>query len=478
MRALQQANRLFLLVRLRPFDTSTVGGRSKERYRRVALTTLSACLAKVIVALTLLVSVPLTLSYLGPERYGLWMTVGSLIAILSFSDFGIGNGLVNAVAEANGKDDRELARRYVSSAFFMLSSVSLLLLIVFGIVYPWVPWYRLFNVHTAVAIAESGPAMAVFFGCFLVSLPLGIVNRIQSGYQQGFANNLWMALGSLLGLGAVVTTCRLRAGLPWLVLAMTGAPALATLLNGCVVFGVQRPWLLPSWRHGDFEAGRKLFRLGMMFFVLQVANALAFSSDNIVVAQVLGPNAVTQYSVPARMFSTITMLIYTALASLWPAYGEALARQEFDWIRRTLRRSIAVGLAIAIPANLFLVLFASRLLHFWVGNKVAPTFLLLAGFASWGIVTAISNPLNTFFNGTSEVKFLVVLAVLAAPTNLALSVFLTRHLGVPGPVWGSVISNTVVVLVPCAIFVPRLLRSRTLSVTETLRNLYRVKVKE
>jgi O-antigen/teichoic acid export membrane protein len=476
MRALPEAKRLILLFRLHPFDTSTVAGRSMERYRRVVLTTMSACLAKVIVALTLLVSVPLTLSYLGPERYGLWMTVGSFIAILSFSDFGIGNGLVNAVSEANGKDDQELARRYVSSAFFMLSGVSLLLLIIFAVVYRWVPWYRLFNVHSATAIAESGPAMAIFFGCFLVNIPLGTVNRIQSGYQQGFANNLWMALGSLLALGAVVLACKLRAGRPWLVLAMTGAPALATLLNACVVFGVQRPWLLPSLRYADFGAGGKLFRLGMMFFVLQIANALAFSSDNIVVAQILGPSAVTQYSVPARMFSIITMLIYTALASLWPAYGEALARQEFDWIRRTLRRSIGVGLAIAIPANLFLVLFASKLLHFWVGSKVAPTFLLLTGFALWGIVTAINNPLNTFFNGMSEVKFLVILSVLAAPTNLALSIFLTRHLGIPGPVWGSVISNTIIVLLPCAIFVPRLLRSRTLSVTETFRNLYRVKV--
>jgi O-antigen/teichoic acid export membrane protein len=476
MRSFSQAKRLLLLLRLHPFDTSTVAGRSIERYRRVVLTTLSACLAKVIVALTLLVSVPLTLSYLGPERYGLWMTVGSIIAILSFSDFGIGNGLVNAVSEANGKDDRGLAQRYVSSAFFMLSCVSLLLLIIFGIAYPWVPWSRLFNVHSAVAMAESGPAMAVFFGCFLVNLPLGVVNRIQSGYQQGFANNLWMALGSLFGFGAVVLACKLRAGLPWLVLAMTGAPALAMLLNAVVVFRVQRPWLVPLPRHGDFEAGRRLFQLGIMFFILQVANALAYSSDNIVVAQILGPSAVTQYSVPARMFGIISMLIYTVMASLWPAYGEALARQEFDWIRRTLQRSIALGLAIAVPANLLLVLFASTLLHFWVGNKVAPTFLLLTGFALWGIVTAIINPLTTFFNGTSEVRFLVILAALAAPTNLALSVFLTRHLGVPGPVWGSVISNTLVVLVPCAIFVPRLLRSRTLSVTETFRNLYRVKV--
>jgi O-antigen/teichoic acid export membrane protein len=459
MHPFPQLKRLLLLFRLHPFDRSTIEGRSSERYRRVALTTLSAGMARTIGALTSLVSVPLTLSYLGPERYGLWMTVGSVVTILSFSDFGIGNGLVNAVSEANGKEDRELARRYISSAFFMLAGVSFFLSIILGLVYQWLPWSRFFNVHSALAAAEAGPAIAVFFGCFLLSIPLGIINRIQVGYQQGFANNLWTCLGSLFALGAVVLACKLRAGLPWLILAMTGAPVLATLLNAAVLFGAQRSWLLPSWRYADLKAARAIFRLGMMFFVLQVAVVVAFSSDNIVVARILGPDAVTQYSVTAKMFSIITILIAAVLAPLWPAYGEALARGELDWIRRTLKRSIALGLTIAIPANLLLVLFASRLLHLWVGTKVAPTLLLLTGFASWGAINAISAPLATFFNGTGAVKFEVILAVLAAPTNLLFSVFLTRHIGVPGPIWGSVISHTVVVLVPCALFVPRLMRS-------------------
>ncbi len=117
---LARINRLLRLLRLKQFDVSTEQGRSSERYRRVALTTASAGLTKLATALILFVSVPLTLSYLGPERYGLWMTIGSVVTLLSFSDFGIGNGLVNAISEAHGKQDRELAREYVSSAFFML----------------------------------------------------------------------------------------------------------------------------------------------------------------------------------------------------------------------------------------------------------------------------------------------------------------------------------------------------------------------
>ena len=454
-----QIKRLSCLFRVKPFDVSTEHGRSSERYRRAALTMLSAGLAKFATVLTLLVSVPLTLSYLGSERYGLWMTIGSVITLLSFSDLGIGNGLVNAISEANGKDDRELARQYVSSAFFMLTGVSSLLLIAFTIVYPWFPWQRLFNVHSAMAIAEAGPAMAVFFICFLVNIPLGIVNRIQVGYQEGFAYNLWTALGSLLALGVIVLACKLRAGLPWLVLAMTGTPVLATLLNAVVLFGAQRPWLLPSWRFSARDAGRKIFRVGMMFFVLQIAAAVGFSSDNIVIAQILGPDAVTQYSVPAKLFNVVTMLIVTILSPLWPAYGEALERREFGWIRKTLKRSIVLGLAIAVPSYAILLPFTNQVLHLWVGNNIAPPILLLSGLALWGVLNAIGNPLSYFLMGASVIKLQVVLATIMAITNIILSVFLTYHLGVSGPVWGTVISYSLISLLPCAIFIPKLLNS-------------------
>src|ERR1035438_2273421 len=102
---LRRLLQLRLLLRFTAFDTSSEAGRSKERYRRVALTTLTSVGARGIGTLMALVSVPLTLGYLGKERYGLWMTISSIVAMLSFADFGMGNGLLNAVAVANGKND-------------------------------------------------------------------------------------------------------------------------------------------------------------------------------------------------------------------------------------------------------------------------------------------------------------------------------------------------------------------------------------
>src|SRR5215203_1127934 len=93
------------VMRLRPFDGSTPEGRSKERYRRAVLTTLALATAQGIMTLSSFIWIPLVVGYLGSERSGLLLTIVSLTTILQFADLGIGNGLLNALSEANGRDD-------------------------------------------------------------------------------------------------------------------------------------------------------------------------------------------------------------------------------------------------------------------------------------------------------------------------------------------------------------------------------------
>ena len=52
--------------------------------------------------LTAFLAVPLTIGYLGRERYGMWMTMSSLLTMLVIVDLGISDGLVNPLAEAVG----------------------------------------------------------------------------------------------------------------------------------------------------------------------------------------------------------------------------------------------------------------------------------------------------------------------------------------------------------------------------------------
>ena len=209
---LDRARGLKGVLRFKPFDTSTEKGRSQERYRRAAWTTFTSILAKGVTALVSLITVRLTIGYLGTERYGLWMTITSVVSMLMFADFGIGNGLLNAITDARGRDDVESVRKYVSSAFFVLLGIAVFLLGLFTVAYPFIAWARVFNVSSTVASRESGPAVFVFMVCFLLNLPLDVVQRVQTGHQEGYATNFWTVAGSLASLSCLLVVMHGKGG--------------------------------------------------------------------------------------------------------------------------------------------------------------------------------------------------------------------------------------------------------------------------
>lgn len=448
-------NRVCSLLRLRPFDVSTKEGRSQERYRRVLLTALSSAAARGTRVLTILVSVPLTLGYLGEERYGLWMTISSVIALLGFADLGIGNGLLNEIADAHGKDDREAARRAVSSAFFMLLGITLALAGGLAVVYPFVPWPRVFNVSSAAASAEAGPAVAVFAACFLVNIPLATASKVRMGFQEGYVDSLWQGAGNLVGLAGVIMVVYLKLGLPWLVFAMAGPPAAANLINSLVLYGINRPWLRPRVHGIEKTAALRILRLGAMFFALQLAIAVGYQSDNIIIAHILGPDQVARYDVPLKLFTIAPMFMGFFLAPLWPAFGEAIARRDIAWVHKALFQAIAGSFLLTIPVAVVLLIWGVPIAHFWVGPRVTPSLALRLGFAVWILQNCLNGPFAMFLNGANALRFQVACATLMGLSNLALSIILVKAIGLPGAIYSTVCAFALFRVIPSAFYIRR-----------------------
>ena len=65
--------------------------RSKEVVHNVMLATLM----KVVSVVASLLIVPMTISYINPARYGIWLTLSSIIGWVNFFDLGLGNGFRN-----------------------------------------------------------------------------------------------------------------------------------------------------------------------------------------------------------------------------------------------------------------------------------------------------------------------------------------------------------------------------------------------
>lgn len=445
-----------LLLRFRPFDTSTEAGRSNERLRRAAMTTVSAGGARIVAVLASLVTVPFTYRYLGSERYGLWMVLISIIGMMSFADLGIGNGLVNAVSEAYGKDDQRLAREYVTSALVLMVAIAVVLTVVAGVSYPFLPWMRLFNLKSAPVAAEGARAFLVLFAWFVISIPLGVISRAQAGLQQGYFPQVVAALGSVLTLLALLVVVAFHGSLAWLVLGSTIGAVAATSLNGWVLFR-EHPWLFPSWDSYRFSSAKKILKLGLMFFVLQCAVAVSYTSDNIVIAQVLGVAAVAAYAVPQKLFSPVSTVVQMAVNPLWPAYGEAIARGDVTWVRRVFRVSLTLTLSVTVPICALLAITGSYLLRFFMGKSLMVSMSLLIVLAVWGVVNALSMVTSVLLNGAGVLKPQTVLAVFVSLSNLTLSILLTRWAGVMGVCLGSIIAQILITFPTYFVLIKKLL---------------------
>ena len=436
----------------------TQAARASERNRRALLSSMSGLALRGSSFLVVVVTVPLTLHYLGAVRFGLWMTIASIITLLGATDLGIGNGVLNNVSRAFGRGDRQAARQYVSSGFLALASVALLLIAAFVAIYPVVPWARIYNVASySDAAAEAGPATAAFFFCFCLALPIGLVGQVRSAYQEGFVQSIFSGAGNALSLVLVIGAVLARLGLAGLVLAMSLGPILAAIANAAVLFGWQRRWLMPSHRAVTRSAVRSVLGVGLAFLVLQAAYAVGFSSDRFVAAIVVGPVSVAEYAVVYRLFSIPAGLAAIAMMPLWPAHAEATSRRDTEWSRQALRRSLRLAIVATVPLAIALTLVGPLIVSAWTGGSLDPSPLLYASLGAFTVVFAIASAYAMLFNGAQALRFQIVTMTSMAAINICVSVFLASRIGVSGVAIGSVVSIVFLLILPDAFYAPRLL---------------------
>jgi O-antigen/teichoic acid export membrane protein len=419
-----------------------------------------AVVARAVSLATLLVSVPLALGYLGPERYALWMALSSVFALVATADLGVGSGLVTAVAERDGRGDVAGIRSLLASGLFLTGLLGAMLLLSFLAARDLLAWNRLLGLGGGDLQAEADGAALAFVACVALSLPAGVVARVQSGLQAGYVGEAFGILGAVLGLAGLVTAVQARLGLSALVVAVAGAPALAGWLNTAWILAAWRPDLRPRWTDVGRPAVLRLLRTGGLYMVVQVSAAAAFSLDSALAARLLGPAAVTQHAVASRLFLVVLVGLNVATTPLWPAYAEALAGRDLRWVRRMLARSCLLAVAGAgVPAAL-LVVAGPTLLRLWVGARVSVGADLLVALACWTAVLAGGGALSAFLNGVGALRFLATSAACLAAVKLGLSVALARPLGVAGLVWATVAAYLVTAALPGWLFARRFFARR------------------
>ena len=350
-----------------------------------------------------LVFVPLILGYLDAERYGIWLTLSSIIAWFSFFDIGLGNGLRNRFAEAIAAGDHELAKTYVSTTYAILGVVFLFVLILFNIVNPFLNWQIILNT-TAVGGRELSIIALIVFIFFILRFFFNLIGTILMADQRPAINNAFGPIGNVGALIIIfILTKTTEGSLILLSMVLSIVPVIVLIIATFYFFKKDYNKYKPEFKYIDFSKSKDLLGLGFKFFYFQIAALIFFSTTNFLIAQFENQESVAAYNIAYKYFFTVIMIYSIILMPFWSAVTEAYAKRDFAWLKRSIKKLNLLSVAMA-GILVTLLLISNFVYDIWVGDKINIPFKLSFIIMIYTFIQLFVAPYSTFINGYGKLK--------------------------------------------------------------------------
>lgn len=422
-----------MVLRLRPFDITSEVGRSKERYRLIVLSSASSLAVKLITSLIGLVTVPLTINYLGKEQFGLWMVVSSLVVWLQLADFGVVNGLTNALAEAHGRDDTEAANSYISTAFTATFFIALFCLPLMILLALWLPWEDALNLYDPNLVQLASRCFLVTGVAFVLSLPLSVISRVYIAYQLGYVTNASQVVSSLCSLAGLLASISLKLSMPWLVLLVSLGPVLGNIISLLVVKKFL-PWFSLRRLLVSRMALQRVAHSSVPLFVFQIGSLLVNQLVNVVIARVGTLNMVADYNILLKIYMLIFAMGVSFSAPFYPAIREAYERREIKWVMSSIYRVVTIRLGVLVVPAILLLFVGDGLIEIWIHQPLGERFGLygwLAFLASL-LLVATSSTLSEVLTSLDDIWSQIKLVFVSAFIVLSGMYYLIPSIGLSG----------------------------------------------
>ena len=421
------------------------GASLSPRTKRLLSTAAASYLARFGAVVTLLLTIPLARSTMTPDRFGLWMMLGSLLGFFAFADLGTGNGVLKRFSDAIHRDNHGEAGRVMLAGYACAVGSGLLLCIAWGL---WIALAADPLIFAGTVAAgdrvEAQRGFTAFVLLFAVNLPLQLAQKFQLARQDGHWVGLTQLACSMASLIALPLALSNQASLPQLLLCTLGLQAAIQGLSS-VVWLAHRGWIqqLTTVKF-DFNTVASLYKTGMLFFVLQLSAGFAFQSDAFVITQLLGPAAYGDFAAIQRVFLSMSTLVGAALLGLWPAFGEAISRGDLAWARKTYLRSLWTGLLVMGSLCLLVTLSMPLIARHWLGMHTPPTLWLPVVLSVWTVLDTLGQITGSLLNGAGILRAQVLFAIVMAGSAFAAKWLLVPELGALGATSATILAYCVV----------------------------------
>lgn len=388
-----------------------------------------------------LLLVPLTLNYVDSETYGIWLALSSMIAWISFFDIGINNGLKNKLTIALAQKNYELGQKYVSTTYAILSLIFIPLMIILLGIAPLIDWKALLNLPD-IPINELLISVCIVITYFCINFILSTINVVILAEQRPADAALRTFIQQVVSLIIIyILTLTTHGNLTILCLAFCFSPLLVVSLFNITLFKGRFKKISPKIQAIDFKVAPDLMKLGIQFFIIQVAGVIQYQMINFFILRFYGANEVTSYNISFKYFNILTMIWTIFTTPLWAAVADAIAKNEWDWIQNIQKKYLKAFLFIIIT-GLIMLLLSKHIYLFWIGDKIEISYHLSFWIMLYNLIMMFGSIFVSIINGSGQLKVQTYASIISPFIFLgSCGIFINIDFPLYGIVIAAILSN-------------------------------------
>ena len=385
--------------------------------------------------------VTITINYINPTQYGIWLTLSSLINWFNIFDIGLGNGLKNILAKTNALEQHINSQAYISTTYAILSLISIFIFLLFIFINPFINWSIILNSSNNVESLNLVVIFIVTFFC--ISFIIQPINTILTATHQPAKSSIIVFIGSFLSLIFVYILSKYtELSLLKLVLILAGIPLLVQIIASLFLFETSLKCFSPKIYFIDFKYAKQLLSVGGIFFVIQIGTLFLFQTNNIVITHLFGPKEVATFNIAFKLFSILIMFFTIIITPFWSSFTDAYTKNDINWIKDIMKK-IKIFWFFFIFITLCFLVFSPYFFQFWLGESIKIPFMLSVALTFYVFAYTWQTIHVFLLNGIGKVRLQLYLVIICSVINIPLAIFLGQKIGLTGIIFSNTILFTI-----------------------------------
>ena len=250
---------------------------------------------------TQLIYVPIMLSILGQNEYGVYQLVASVISYLSLLNFGFGGSYLRFYAQCNGDSDKE---KKLNGTFLTVFTVFAVFVLILGLLISVNAQVILGNKLTSDELALSKVLLIILTINMALTFPISVFSSIISSQEAFIFQKVVELLKNAVNPFLTIIILLLGKGSVGLVCVTTFLTILAGVVN--VWYAIAKIGAKFSFRKLDFNLIRNISAFSFFIFLNSIIDQINWNVDKFLLGRLIGSAAIAIYSVEAQINSIYT----------------------------------------------------------------------------------------------------------------------------------------------------------------------------